>query len=424
LSDPVKLEEEPAAGVTGFAALRYPEFALFFFGKFFAISATYMITTALGYQVYDRTEDPMSLAYIALAIAGPAFFFALFTGYVADRFERRTVLVVCYVIMCVAAAGLFLLTTYDFLALAPIFALLVLLGTGRAFYSPAASAIVPALVPVGIFPNAIAWNNSASKTAQICGPAAGGLLYLLGPEVVYALSAVSFALGAVALARVTAGGGGASKGGLSLKSLLAGLVYVYRNKLIFGSITVDLLVLFAGGVVAMLPIFARDVLEVGPAGAGFLRSAMAVGGLLAVLTLVRVPIERHAGAIMFAVVAIFGVAIVIFGLSTSFPISALAMVVMGASDMVSVFIRNVLLQIATPDDMRGRVSAVNSVFVAASNEIGDFRASVMAAWVGAVPAVLIGGVSAILVAAVCWKIFPDLARVDRMDQKLQIPVKS
>ena len=424
MADPVRPEAEAEAGTTGFASLCYPEFALFFFGKFFVISSTYMITTALGYQVYDRTEDAMSLAYIALAIAGPAFVFALLTGYAADRFERRTLLIVCYGIMGVAAVGFFLLTIFDILALGPIFALLLLLGTGRAFYAPAASAIVPTLVPLALFPNAVAWNTSASKTAQVCGPAAGGLLYLLGPEVVYATSAVTFALGACALAFIKPRAGGASKGALDLKALLAGLVYVYRNKLIFGSITVDLLVLFAGGVVAMLPIFARDILEVGPAGAGFLRSAMALGGLAAALALVRIPIERDAGAIMFIVVGIFGLSIVVFGLSTSFLLSVVTMAVMGASDMVSVFIRNVLLQIATPNEMRGRVSAVNSVFVAGSNEIGDFRAGVMAAWLGAVPAVLIGGVSAILVAAVCWKIFPELARVDRMDQKLQIPVKS
>jgi hypothetical protein len=241
---------------------------------------------------------------------------------------------------------------------------------------------------------------------------------LLGPDVVYVTSAVTFALGAGAMIFVKPGAGAASKGRPDIRALLAGLVYVYRNKLIFGSITVDLFVLFAGGVVAMLPIFARDVLDVGPAGAGFLRSAMAFGGLAAVLALVRVPVERHAGAIMFTVVGIFGLAIIVFGLSTSFPLSIIAIFVMGASDMVSVFIRNILLQIATPDEMRGRVSAVNSVFVAGSNEIGDIRAAVVASWFGAVPAVVIGGVSAILVAAVCWKIFPELARVDRMDRPI------
>jgi MFS family permease len=409
---------ETKAGTTGFAALRYPEFALFFVAKFLVITSIYMITTALGYQVYDRTEDPMSLAYIALAVAGPAFIFALFTGYVADRFERRIVMMICYAIMGISAVGFFCLTVLDHLFLGPIFAFLILLGTGRAFYAPASSAIVPTLVPPGLFPNAVAWNTSASKTAQICGPAAGGLLYLLGPEVVYGTSSVTFALSVAALVFTKSKGAASAKGSLDLKALLAGLVYVYRNKLIFGSITVDLLVLFAGGVVAMLPIYARDILEVGPAGAGFLRSAMAVGGLAAALALVRYPVERKAGATMFLVVGIFGLSIVVFGLSSSFALSAVAMAVMGASDMVSVFIRNVLLQIATPDHMRGRVSAVNSVFVAGSNEVGDFRAGVVAAWFGAVPAVVVGGISAIVVAAVCWKIFPELARVDRMDQPI------
>lgn len=415
-SEPPAKAAPSTASITGLAALRHRDFSLYFFGKLLSICSTYMAMTALGYQLYDLTGDPMSLALLALTMAGPAFGFSLFTGYAADRYDRRQVLLVCYFVMLVAAVFLCALTLLRMPASWPIYAMVFLLGTGRAFFAPAANALVPNLVPLEVFPNAVAWNTMSSKIAQIAGPALGGVLYLLGPELVYGTAAATFLCGIISVALIRPRPASLRQREAPFKALFAGLVYVVEKKIILGAITVDLFVVLMGGVSALLPIFAKDILDVGAAGAGFLRSSMAIGGLIAALLLTRLPIARRAGVIMFVSVIVFGLSIVVFGISSSFPLSVAAMAGMGAADMVSVYIRSTLLQIATPDAMRGRVGAVNSLFVSASNEIGDFRAAIFAAWIGAVPAVLVGGLGAVLISLICWRLFPDLARVDRLDQ--------
>jgi MFS family permease len=411
-------DDPTGAAASRLGALTYRDFRLMFLGRIFAWTALHMVMVAIAYQVYDRTGDVMNLAYIGLASFAPAIGFALVTGYVADLFDRRLVIAVCYAVMLAGALLFCALTLMEVEAVWPVFVILAVVGTGRAFYQPASNALVPNLVPVAVFPNAVAWHTSVGKICQVAGPALGGVIYLAGPEVVYAVSAGGFLLGVatIALIRTRTLRGGRPK--TTLAVLLAGLRYVYEKKIILGAISLDLFVVLLGGVTALLPVFARDILEVGPSGAGFLRSAMAAGAVLSGLALTQVSMTRAVGHILFVSVAIYGIATVAFGVSTLFWLSMLAMATLGCADMVSVYIRTTLLQIATPDEMRGRVSAVNAVFTGASNELGEFRAGVMAALIGTVPAVLFGGFGAIAVAAVFWKMFPELVRVQRMDRML------
>ncbi len=411
-------ERASASGSRGLAAFRQRDFRWLIFGKVFSWTGLHMMMVAIAYQVYDLTGDVMNLAYIGLSIFAPAMALALFTGYVADRFDRRLVLVLCFAVMLGSALLFLTITLSGMPDVWPVFAVLVLLGTGRAFFMPAANSLVPNLVPVADLPNAIAWNTSIHKIGQVVGPALGGILYLAGPEIVYATASVGFVVGILATSMIRTRVERAGRAPISLHILLAGLRYVYDKKILFGAITLDLFVVLLGGVTALFPVFAKDILEVGAAGAGFLRSAMAAGAVLSGLALTQIALDRAVGRILFVTIFIYGAATLAFGLSDIYWLSLLAMGVIGASDMVSVYIRVTLLQIATPDEMRGRVSAVNSVFTGASNEIGEFRAGAMAAVIGVVPAVLVGGIGAIIVTAVGWKLFPDLVRVERMDREL------
>ncbi len=410
-------EEEPARG-TGFAAFRHRDFRLLFFAKLIAFLALFMIVVAIGYQVYDITGDPVDLAYIGLAVFAPSLGFAPITGYVVDRFDRRRVLAVCYFVMFLTAVLFTLFALSGTREVWPAFLILVLYGSARAFYMPCSNALLPNLVPVATFPNAVAWNTSANRISQICGPALGGFLYLAGPEVVYGTSAGVFAAGAflTTLIRTRTRRGG--KEPISFATLAAGLRYVFEKKVVLGAISLDLFVVLVAGANALLPVFAKDILHVGPWGAGLLRSALAVGGMIMLLSLTQISMTRNVGRIMFVCVAVFGIATTAFGMSTSFALSLAAMAVLGAADAVSVFIRQTLIQVATPDEMRGRVSAVYSVFVSTSNEIGDMRAGFVAAWIGAVPAVVFGGIASVLIAGICWKLFPELARVQRVDRTI------
>jgi MFS family permease len=399
------------------SSLRHRDFTLLIVGKTFGWMALHMTMVAIAYQVYDRTGDVMNLAYIGLATFAPAIGFALITGYVADLFDRRFVLVICYGVIFGATVLLFAYTVSGIQAVWPVFAILALEGTGRAFHQPAVNSLVPNLVPRESFPNAVAWHSTVNKITQVVGPALGGVLYLAGPEIVYAVAAVGLLIAMALTALIRARTERGERQPTTFATLLAGLRYVYHKKIIFGAITLDMLVVLLGGVTALFPVFAKDILDAGAAGAGFLRSAMAGGALVSGIMLTRITLERSVGKIMFGTVVIFGICTIIFGVSEILWVSLLAMAVLGAADMISVNIRVTLLQIATPDEMRGRVSAVSSVFTGASNEIGEFRAGAMAAAFGAIPAVLIGGVGSMIVAAVCWKAFPDLAKVEKFDQE-------
>jgi MFS family permease len=351
---------------------------------------------------------------VGLAAFLPAICLALVTGHVADRFDRRGVLLACYAATTVTAIGLFLLARQASPPVWPIYALIVAFGMARAFANPAGQALVPNLVPVQHFKNAVAWNSSVWQTATIAGPAMGGILYAFGSTVVFAAAGGCFALTTLLLLAMRPRPAQGARKRPSWASLLAGLWFIRSRPAILGAISLDLFAVLLGGATALLPIYARDILHVGPWGLGLLRSAPAVGAVIMAVLLAYRPLQRRTGRRMFQAVAVFGLATIGFGLSTSLPLSLFCLFVLGASDMVSVFVRQTLVQIETPDTMRGRVAAVNAVFIGASNELGEFESGVLAALIGAVPAVVLGGVGTLAVAALWARWFPSLRDRDRL----------
>ena len=360
--------------------------------------------------------DAMDLGFVGLSQFAPMLIFFLPAGWVADRFERRSVMMVCYFLEALGAFMLFALVSTDVPKLWPVFLTLTMFGTARAFSQPASQALVPNLVPRDVYPTAVAWNTAAGKLAGIAGPATGGLLFaVVGPRI-FLVTALLFILPVIMTLAMRVRLRIPGKGLSGLGSVLAGCGYIWNKPIVLGAISLDLFAVIFAGLPAMLPIFARDVLDVGSEGLGFMRAAPAVGAALTGLCLTQVKAMRRSGIVLFVTVAIYGASILAFGVSTWFPLSLMALFCLGASDMVSVYIRQTLVYIQTPDEMRGRVSAVNSVSVNASNELGDFRAGMMAAWVGAVPAVVAGGIVTLAVCALWAKFFPDLRRADRLDR--------
>jgi MFS family permease len=401
-------------------AFRYREYRLFQADRFLATIATQMQSVVVGWEVYDITRQPLALGYVGLVQFLPAAGLSLLTGHTADRVDRRKILLFCHVglVACSlllyargAAAGP---TATSAL---PIYAILLLFGITRAFLGPASQALMPSLVPTEHFASAVAWGSSIWEVAAIAGPALGGVAYglLHGARNVYLLCAVLYGAGTLFLDAMRPRTERMDTRAVSLETLLAGIAYVWQKKLILGSISLDLFAVLFGGATALLPVYARDILHVGPTGLGILRSAPAVGAALTALVIAQRPLRRRAGAIMFACVALFGVATIVFGVSRSFWLSLVALAVIGASDMVSVVVRSTLVQLETPAAMRGRVSAVNMVFIGASNELGEMESGLTAAWFGAVPAVVIGGVGACAVVLLWTFLFPDLRRVDRLE---------
>ena len=323
---------------------------------------------------------------------------------------------VCLGIMALVAAGLMILSQSGLTGVAPVFALLAVFGTARAFHSPARQSIVPNLVPPERLKGAIAVNSLAHQIATICGPVTGGLLYALSPMAAFGASLALFAAAAILVARIPKPPQRVAREPATRETLLAGLRYIRSQKVVLGAISLDLFAVLLGGATALLPVFARDVLHLGPAGLGVLHAAPATGAILTGLFLVTRPIERNAGPIMFAAVAAFGLFTLVFSLSTTLWLSATALVLIGASDMISVYVRATLIQLWTPDELRGRVNAVNMVFVGASNELGGFRAGTMAAVTGPVAAVALGGLGAMAVAGIWWRAFPGLTRISTLDK--------
>jgi MFS family permease len=373
-----------------------------------------MLTLAIGWQLYQLTNSALDLGLVGLIQFVPSVVLTLLVGHVADRYDRRFVVRAAQSIYALAALMITAAVATQTLSRELLFAVVFLLGCARAFELPTASALVPALVPQPLISRAVAAWTSANQTAVICGPALGGLIFALSPLAVGIVSIVFFscAITFVSLIRLPAA---APRDPPTLRSVLAGFEYIRTRSRLLGVVTLDLFVVLLGGATALLPIFARDILAVGPIGLGLLRSAPAVGALLTAIWLSRHPIERHIGPKMFAAVAIFGIATVVFGLSTSFPLSLAALAVLGASDAVSIVIRFSLVQIETPDAMRGRVSAINYLFVGSSNTLGEFESGVLAAWLGAVPSVLIGGIGSLVIAAAWMLVFSGLRRLDRFE---------
>jgi MFS family permease len=403
------------------------DFAFFTSGRFLSTVAMQMQSVAIGWQVYAITNSAFALGLVGLCQFAPMFLLTLPAGDIADRFDQRKVLAAAMTVQAVSSALFLILSFLHVSQVWPFYAVLVLFGAARGFSGPAGQSLIAFLVPEERLARSIALSSSVFTTAVIAGPALGGFLYALGPFVTYSVCCLCF-LSAATLT-VVLGGRRRTESvahGSRLERVAEGVRFVRSRPVILGAISLDLFAVLLGGAVALLPIYARDILHAGPVGLGFLRAAPAVGAALTSLTLAKFPIERHTGIVMFSAVAVFGVATIVFGLSTSFPLSLAALFVLGASDMISVFIRSTLIQFATPDVMRGRVSAVNMLFIGASNELGEFESGLTAAWWGVIPAVIVGGVGTLVVVAVWMKLFPRLRDVDRVhDVKAEIqPIRA
>jgi MFS family permease len=397
---------------------QHRSFVLFWCARTFTNGAYMMQGVAVGWQLYELTNDPFDLGLVGLVQFVPLVAFALVIGQVADLFDRRVVVAACQLGKALAALALALGTARGWLGRDAMLAVLFLSGTARAFEIPTIHALLPGLVPTTLLPRAIAASASAQQTAVICGPSIGGLLYTtLGATAVYATCVGIFIAASVLISlvhpRVDAPKG--ERKPISLETLFAGFAYIRSRPILLGAISLDLFAVLLGGVTALLPIYARDILQAGPWALGVLRSAPAVGALAVSIVLAHHAIAGRAGRVMFAAVGMFGLASLAFGLSTSVVVSFLALMVYGASDAVSVVIRQSLVQMRTPYDMLGRVMAVNSMFTGSSGSLGEFRAGTVAAWLGAVPSALIGGAGAIMVMLVWMWAFPQLRRVDKLN---------
>ena len=375
-----------------------------------------MITVGVGWQMYALTGSALDLGLVGLAQFVPSVLLLLLAGHVADRHDRRRVLQMCAVAEALAALTLGAGSALGMLTPRAIFALVFLVGAARAFRTPTMQALLPSLVPESMLARAIAANTTASQAASVAGPAIGGIVYIAGPAVVYGACAALFvAAGALihfVRPRRLQQRPSPSTG---LASMLDGIRFIRHRPVVLGAISLDLFAVLLGGATALLPIYARDLLHTGPWGLGLLRSATAVGALGMALWLAHHPLGARAGRKMFVAVAVFGAATIVFGVSRSFALSLAALVVLGAADVVSVVVRHTLVQLETPDHMRGRVSAVNALFFGTSNQLGEFESGVMAAWLGVVPSVVVGGLGTLVVVMLWIKLFPDLAGFDRLE---------
>ena len=401
------------------AAFGFVSFRRYQLARLASVLSTQMASDAIGWQVYATTHRALDLGYIGLAQFLPAVGLALVSGAVADRFDRRRVVVACHALVALGWAVLFLLTRHGITSVAPIYAVLVLLGVARSFAGPASQALVPNLVPDEVLGSAVSWGSTVWQLATIVGPSLGGLLYGVGgAAMVYLVAlagsatAAALVFGVVPLASARP----VSARARTWDELLAGVHYVWNHRLVLGLISLDLFAVLLGGAVALLPVYARDILHAEAWSLGLLRSAPAVGATAMAVWLAYRPLVGRAGLWMLVSVAVFGAATVAFGYSRTLWVSIAMLVVIGASDMVSVVVRQHAVQLATPDAMRGRVSAVNQVFVGASNELGEFESGVMAAWVGPVRAVVLGGVGTLLVVALWAGLFPSLRKLDRLER--------
>jgi MFS family permease len=412
---------EPSAGAdaVGRAAppvsiYRNRSFLCFAVMRVFNSAALQMLNVAVGWQVYEMTGDPLDLGLIGLAQFGPVFALVLVSGLVADRFSRRNICVVTNFVHT-AIAGAFL--TY---ALAggreawPIFLILVVHGSARSFFQPTVNSVLANVVPREQFATAVALSSSVLKAGYLLGPAIGGFLIAWIGLWVYLVVAVCFAIASLAAMPMVLEGVRRASRAITLDTVLGGFAFVWRRKVVLGAITIDLIAVLFSGIVGLLPVYAKDILQVGPEGLGIMRTMPAVGALVVGLVLTLLPEPRHMGATLFLSTLVLGIATLGFAVSEAFWLSILLLAILGGSDMLSVYIRQTIMQVSTPDEMRGRVNAVSSVAINASNELGDFRAGLMAAWITTVPAVAVGGIVTIAVAGLWARLFPQLRRIDRI----------
>ena len=401
--------------------LRRRDFMRFWIGRVASTLGVQIQSVALGWQMYAvarQTMDVKPAAFyvgmIGLAAFVPVFLLALPAGETADRHDRKKILTVCYLGEMTTAATLAAAAFFHFASIPLLLILSAAFGTSRAFMGPASTALGPMLVPKALLPRAIAWNSLAWQCGSILGPAIGGLLVGLGAGVSYSTTVCLYLVSALCIGSIRGDTQPVVNPGSRWELVKEGLGYVWNNKIVFGAISLDLFAVLLGGATALLPVFARDILHAGPQGFGILRAGPAIGATLVAATLARYPIHRHAGVIMFTGVAIFGAATIVFGLSHFLPLSVLALAILGGADMLSVYVRQTLVQIVTPDHMRGRVAAVSSLFIGASNELGEFESGVVARFLGPVGAAIFGGVGALIVTGVWSRLFPALRKADRL----------
>ncbi len=406
---------------SGAAAFQFSGFRLYQIARFSIVFCTEMQSVAVGWQVYEITKRPLDLGLTGLVQFLPGILLFLVAGHAADRFDRRKLLTWCYAGYGLSSA-LLLVVTIRFALLhrvetvAPIFAILFLVGVVRSFSMPASRALLPQLVPADQFQSAVAWNSGIFQCATILGPALGGLLYAFsrGPTLVYGVALVAATISVLTTLKIQTRSRPRQREPFALQTVLAGFRYIWMHKLVLGSISLDLFAVLLGGAVALLPVYAQEILHTGPWGLGLLRSAPGIGAGVMALLIAYQPIRRRAGATMLWCVGGFGLFTVVFGFSRSLPLSLISLFFVGAADMVSVVVRGVLIQLDTPDEMRGRVNAVDMIFIGASNELGEFESGLAAQWLGVVPAVVLGGVGTILVTVLWAWIFPPLRRADKL----------
>jgi MFS family permease len=414
--------DKPA--VSGLAAFTSRDFRRYQLARMAVIIGAEAQTVAVAWQVYSITHRALDLGYTGLALFVPGLFFILPAGHAADRYDRRIIILICYSLQVICTSALLAISILGLRNVWLIYAVLFLIGTGRSFSGPASSALIPHLVPEGHFVNAVTWGAAIFQLANIGGPALGGLLFTLplrgalaGPGIVNVFTLISLVVFLVLIASLSVRLGRMEHQAASLKVVLAGFQYVRRSPVLLGALSLDLFVVLLGGSTALMPIFAQEILHTGPKGLGMLRAAPAVGALMISLLLARYPLRNRAGLRLFICVGLFGLATIVFGLSHNLVLSLAALAAAGAADMVSVVVRSSVLQLATPPEMRGRVSAVNSMFLGASNELGEFESGVTAQWLGAVRATVAGGIGALMVTGLWSVIFPSLRSVDDLSSK-------
>lgn len=405
-----------APRVTLREVLRNPGFGVFIAVKFLAIFATEVLVVAVAWQLYDLTGDPFMLGLVGLVQFLPALLLLPLTGMAADRFRRRSIMQLCLAAEALAVGGLLAYTLLGAGPVWPIYLCLLVLAIARAFFGPAQQSLAPNLLPTPHLATGVAASSAAWQLGAVTGPVAGGLIYDISIETAQITAGALMLLAVLLIFLIPRGQRRGAAQAVGWDTVLAGFSFLARARIVLGAISLDLFAVLLGGAVALLPVYARDIIEVGPLGLGLLRAASGAGALAMALWLAWFPIRDRAGHIMFAAVALFGVFTVVFGVSELAWLSIAALFLMGASDMISVYVRSTLIQLNTPDQVRGRVNAVNMVFVGASNELGAFRAGTMAAWIGTVPAVVAGGLGCLAVAGLWARWFPELRRARRLDQ--------
>ncbi|MBS0446147.1 MAG: MFS transporter [Proteobacteria bacterium] len=392
----------------------YPAFMRLWFGRLFGTAANQMLMVAIGWQMYDLTGSAWNLGLVGLLQFLPALLLVLVAGHALDRYDRARILAWCMLAQTVIATTLALASLEGWMHRDTLLATSILLGAVKAFQMPAQQSITPALVPAEVLPRALAFSSAGNQAAIICGPAIGGFVYVAGAPAVYGVCAAAFAIAGVAAAGVRYVRAPRAGQGVTLETVLGGVRFVWHRPVVLGAISLDFFAVLLGGATALLPIYARDILHSGPWGLGLLRASPGAGALLMSVALTRWPITRRTGHVLLGAVGLYGIATLAFGLSRWFPLSMLTLLVAGASDMVSVVIRQSLVQLDTPDDMRGRVSAVNSVFIGGSNQLGEFESGTTAALFSPVGSVVLGAVGTLAVAMLWFRIFPALAQRDRL----------